>query len=50
MVDFTGGTNYTTIGSQKVKSVPYSLYSKEAESIAGGLPDISTNGSPGNII
>ena len=49
MVDFTGGTNYTTIGSQKLKSVPYSLYSKEAESIAGGLPDISTNGSPGNI-
>ena len=30
-------------------SVPYALYSKEASSITGGMPDISTNGTPGNI-
>ena len=30
-------------------SVPYALYSKEASSITGGMPDISTDGTPENI-
>lgn len=48
-VDFTGGTNFQFFGEQRLMSVPYALYSKEASSITGGMPDISTDGTPGNI-
>jgi hypothetical protein len=36
--DTAGGTNYTIIGASQLLSVPYSLYAKEAEAIAGGFP------------
>ena len=48
-VDFNGGTNFQFFGEQRLMSVPYALYSKEASSITGGMPDISTDGTPGNI-
>jgi uncharacterized protein (TIGR02145 family) len=35
--DPTGGTSYTIIGTSQLLSVPYALYAKTADSIAGGL-------------
>lgn len=37
-VDISGGSNYQVLGSQQLLSVPYSMYSKEAERL-------KTNGS-----
>jgi hypothetical protein len=37
--DPTGGTNYTISGTSQLLSVPYSLYSKTAESISGTITE-----------
>ncbi|MFC2138862.1 hypothetical protein ACFLTE_11860, partial [Bacteroidota bacterium] len=38
-VDPTGGINYTIIGTSQLLSVPYALYAKVAEEIAGGITE-----------
>lgn len=48
-LDATGGTNFLTMGTTQLLSVPYALYAKSAGNVAGGgtgnlvLPNITTN-------
>ncbi len=50
--DPTGGTDYTITGTSQLLSVPYSLHSKTAESITGGISETDPVfvASPANAI
>ena len=44
-MDATGGTNFLTMGTTQLLSVPYAMYAKSAGSVSGGLvmPTVTTN-------
>jgi hypothetical protein len=43
-IDKTGGSNYEDMGTQKMWSVPYALYTKYAEIAGNGISDVIDNG------
>jgi hypothetical protein len=43
-MDANGGTNYLTMGTTQLLSVPYALHAKTAESAKNGIDKISGNG------
>jgi hypothetical protein len=43
-IDIKGGTEYKDMGTQQLWSVPYSLYSKYADTAANGIESVNDNG------
>jgi hypothetical protein len=43
-IDITGGTDYVDMGTQKLLSVPYALYSKYADMAGNGIDSVTDNG------